>query len=223
MRRNDFCIDTVGEEYARDVGAPAAMWSSGTIIVRRQVLKQQLWEMFEEWRWGHRAGPVSWLAEAYDLEANPDQALDRLAEEHAATALLHEMGEAKAGEALDDAWGRLLVSIAGTAAEHGARAVRDNLADCLSTLPALIESAHAARMHCYFAMFAGHRKQLFPALVDAYRLWDECGDAKGLVQASEAGRDHWAGVAAGLLALHAAGEDRLDARAAAFIEKRARL
>jgi hypothetical protein len=49
--------------------------------------------------------------------------------------------------------------------------VRDNLADCLSTLPQLIERDAACSIHFYFANFGGMRATLFPLLAGAYRSW----------------------------------------------------
>ena len=57
-----------------------------------------------------------------------------------------------------------------------ARAVRDHLADALSTLPSLIERAHPPSLHFYFANLSGMRKQIYPALLNAYQHWVECGD-----------------------------------------------
>ena len=68
-------------------------------------------------------------------------AIDRLPPQNleAETAVLHEIGEARAGELLGTEWEEMLLDLGRSRAEFTARAVRDHLADCLVTLPALLE------------------------------------------------------------------------------------
>jgi hypothetical protein len=85
-------------------------------------------------------------------------------------------------------------------AELAARAVRDLLADCLVTLPALIEREAAASMHFWFANFTALRRMLFPRLATARAAWTERGDLGALHAALEDGRAHWERVALRLAA-----------------------
>ena len=71
-----------------------------------------------------------------------------------------------------------------------ARAVRDNLADCLVTLPTLLARDAQPSLHFYFANFEGMRKKLFPLLVRAYQAW-VAGDIAPLKQAVARGQEHW--------------------------------
>ena len=119
--------------------------------------------------------------------------------------ILHEIGEARAGELLGDAWHELLVLIARTRAEPIARAVRDLLADCLSTLPELIARANLPALHFYFATFDGPRRQLFPQAMLAYEHFLRTGDLDPLARVAHDGKDRWLAAAGGLLAQRGSG------------------
>jgi len=77
--------------------------------------------------------------------------------------------------------------------------VRDNLADCLVTLPALLDQPDHASLHFWFANFDGMRRELFPRLAAAYEKVSH-GDTP-LHEVVAAGRDHWAEAARRVLAL----------------------
>jgi hypothetical protein len=105
--------------------------------------------------------------------------------------VLHELGEGLAGEALGPDWERMLAGLARSKAEIMARAVRDNLADCLTTLPALVEARNDAALHFYFATFGGMRRHLFPDAPAAYRRWCGDGDLEPLRQLARTGQSRW--------------------------------
>ena len=69
---------------------------------------------------------------------------------------------------LGPAWEDMLGAAADRRAELLARAVRDHLADCLSTLPVLLERDARASIHFHFSQMDGMRRELFPALAAAY-------------------------------------------------------
>jgi len=73
-----------------------------------------------------------------------------------------------AGERLGVGWGDMMATLSRPRSELAARAVRDLLADCLSTLPALLERRNLPALHFYFATFDGLRRQLFPQALAAY-------------------------------------------------------
>ncbi len=85
--------------------------------------------------------------------------------------ILHEIGEGLAERLLGRDWKDMIASFTRKRPEILARAVRDNLADCLSTLPGLIERDAQCSLHFYFANFEGMRRTLFPRLVESYRRW----------------------------------------------------
>jgi hypothetical protein len=115
--------------------------------------------------------------------------------------ILHEIGEAAAGELLGEAWDEMIVSVAGTPAEIEARAVRDLLADCLSTLPALLERGNAPALHFHFATYDALRRQLFPQALEAYDDYARCGATDRLWRVVREGRERWLEAARRLLAL----------------------
>ena len=90
-----------------------------------------------------------------------------------------------------DLWTDMLYQVSRTSTEMVVRAVRDHLADCVSSLPALLESENTASLHLYFANLSPLRVELFPALSEAYRSWVSAGELKSLKRVVRAGRQHW--------------------------------
>ena len=137
---------------------------------------------------------------SYHFMTDTEVALERMADNEIETMILHELGEARAGELLGDAWHELLGLVARTKAEPVARAVRDLLADCLSTLPELITRANLPALHFYFATFDAPRRQLFPQAMLAYEHFLKHGDLDRLAQVTRDGKDRWLAEAHNLLA-----------------------
>jgi hypothetical protein len=75
---------------------------------------------------------------AYGFDLDPQAAIERMTEGEIETLILHEEGELAAGRLLGGAWADKLAGLGGKRAEIFARAVKDNLADCLVTLPGLL-------------------------------------------------------------------------------------
>ena len=182
-------------EYARDLTAIPAALQGGTVIVRREALRQWLWEKAEAWGVKRQAGAMARTLAAYDYDADPAAALVRQTERETGTLILHERGEHAAGKLLGPGWEAMITAFTSRRAELVARALRDNLADCLVTLPALLAEADAASLHFWFANFDGLRRDLFPRLVAAY----EQDDAAALAEVVAAGRRHWLDVARDVL------------------------
>jgi hypothetical protein len=198
-----------GCEYARDLDAPPGMMLDSTVFVRTEALKRWLWERYEEWRFNPKRNEAMARALSYyPFERSPEAALDAMTYNETEAVILHELGEARAEADLGEAWSALLLTVMRSRAEIIARAVRDLYADCLSTLPGLIEQQEPATLHFFFANFVGMRRKLYPALTEAYRRWDETGDLDVLRQAARAGLERWGRTARELIALH---ESRGDA------------
>jgi len=199
---NGYRILVAAEELARDLSAPPAMSLNGEIFIRRESLRRMLWERLEEWRWNKPDNAMGRAIRCYDFENDLDRSLEQMTDTEIDTLVLHEIGEVEAGELLGDEWKQMLVSFPRSRLELMARAVRDHLADCLSTLPALLERAHPPSLHFYFANLSGMRKQIYPALLSAYEHWVECGDTGELVRQIEIGTSHWTRLAQELIGLH---------------------
>jgi hypothetical protein len=200
--RQGLTLFVSGCEYARDLSAPPAALLDGAVFLRRDALRRWLWEKVEIWGVRKGDGALKSALECYGFAADAEAALERMAEQEAETLILHELGEAMAEPLLGAAWRDLIASFKSRRAEILARAVRDNLADCLSTLPRLIEGDAACSIHFYFANFEGMRASLFPLFAQAYRNWRESGNLDPLRAAAQAGSAHWHEAALRLLRVH---------------------
>lgn len=199
--RNGFTVYLSSCEYARDLEAPPAMLQGRTVFVRQESVRRYLWEKVEESRWNKNNEAMRRTLACYPFELDAEQALDRMTHNETETMVLHELGEGLAGEALGPDWERMLAGLARSKAEIMARAVRDNLADSLTTLPALVETRNDAALHFYFATFGGMRKHLFPEAPAAYRRWCGDGDLDPLRRLARAGQTRWHATAEEMLAL----------------------
>lgn len=190
-RYGAFRLLVSGEELARDLASPPAMTLGRTIFVRRESLRRMLWEKLQEWRWQERENAMARAVAGYPFSEDLDAALDAMTDAELESVILHEIGEVWAGDALGEDWERMLVDIARSRAELLARAVRDHVADSVSTLPALLRQGRDASLHFWVANLSGMRRELYPALKPAYEAWVETGDAAQLQALTERAAEHW--------------------------------
>lgn len=214
-RHDDLDVLVCACEYARDLTAFPAAQRGGTVVVRREALRQWLWEKVEAWQMKRTPGAMARALEAHGYDADPGAALERLADEATEALILHECGEAAVGRLLGSDWEAMLSACTSRQAEILARAVRDNLADCLTTLPALVGREDVAVLHFWFANFDGMRREIFPALAEAYEIWNRQGDRKHLRETVAAGSEHWQRAAERLLSDFRRGQT-CDAATVAF-------
>ncbi len=187
-------------ELARDLFAPPAALRGGMVFLRMDALRRWLWEKTEIWGVKQADGALKAALDGYGFADDAEAALDRMAAAESETLILHEIGEGMAEPLLGPAWREMLDSLPERRAELLLRAVRDHLADSLSTLPALLERGADFSIHFYFALFEGLRRSLFPRLWSAYAAWRRTGDAADLGLACREGRAHWQEAAQRLLA-----------------------
>lgn len=199
-RRDGVEVLESGREFARDIDAAPASLQGGTIFLRREAFERWLWLRAEAWESQENAAAMGAALAAYGFGHGRAPALARMAEGERETLILHELGELAAGRLLGPAWERFMDGLADRRAELAARAVRDLLADCLVTLPSLIEREATVSLHFWFASFGGLRRTLFPQLVQARASWTEGATPRALRAAIGAGRDHWERVARQLAA-----------------------
>jgi len=173
-----------------------------TIFVRRESLRRMCWEKIEEWRWNQPDNAMQKAMRCYDFDKAPEQSLDAMTDKELQSVILHEIGEVQAGKRLGAAWEEMLASMQHSKAEIMLRAVRDNLADTLSTLPGLLKEADAASLHFYMANMSNMRKELFPAVVAAYEHWSVSGDTRELEQLADMAVSHWQSLAETCLAVY---------------------
>ena len=198
-------------EHARELAAPPAMLQGRTIFLRQESVRRYLWEKIEEWQWRKQGNAMARAMAGYDFMTDTEDALQRMAENQMEAMILHEVGEAMAGELLGEAWGQMMLSLTRARSESVARAVRDLLADCLSTLPGLLERADLPGLHFYFATFDAPRRQLFPQAPEAYEHFLRFGTVNRLREVVGEGNERWLATAKGLLSLDAAArEDAIE-------------
>lgn len=215
---NDYRLYISGKELARDLTAPPAMSLGKSIFVRRESLRRMLWEKIEEWRWNKPANAMKKAIECYDFATRPEQALDEMTDAEIRSAMLHEIGEVMAGEYLGDDWEDLLAAVPHSKADLMVRAVRDHLADALSTLPGLLEDPDPAPVHFYMANLTSMRKFLYPGLLAAYDDWDRTGDPGTLLETARSGGSHWAKLASEIVSLYNAGDADLKTEIVSLVE-----
>ncbi|OOG22477.1 hypothetical protein B1C78_14885 [Thioalkalivibrio denitrificans] len=194
-------IYVVGEEQARDLVAPPAMSRGEVIFVRTESVRRMLHEMIEAWQFrGSPPGDAMARAlAAYGCVSDNDAGFDAMVDSEVESAVWHEVGEVLAGRLLGAAWQERTLEVAGTRGERVMRAVRDHLADSLTTLPALLDSDHDGALHFYFANLTGMRAVLAPRLRKAYEAWTGTGSRHALKRLVAPSREHWLSVARLLL------------------------
>ncbi len=201
-QRDGLPVLIAGREHARDMTAPPAMLLDGTLFIRRESMRRMLWEKIEEWRWKKHQDAMARAMAYYAFDADFEQALEQMTDNEVESALLHEVGEWRAEQSLGEDWPALLRTVSGTRGELVARAVRDHLADSISTLPTLLERENEAGLHFYFANLRGMRRELFPELTEAYQRWVEGEPLQALRLQVERGAQRWQETAHHLIGRH---------------------
>jgi hypothetical protein len=196
-----------GREHARDMAAPAAMLQGTTVFVRQESIRREAWSHIEEWQWHKQDGALGRAMRTFGDHLAPDDLLERVTGAETETAILHELGEAMAGNLLGPRWNELYFSPSCGRTEIITRAVRDLLADALSTLPGLVQRDHPPALHYYFANLRGMRRELSPELVAAYDQWAASGDLSPLRDAAAHGADRWHQAAHAILDMHQSDPD----------------
>lgn len=204
-----FVADT---EYARDLTAPPAMSQGNFIFIRQESVKRSLWERLEEWHWQQKEDYLQKMTTYYNFSQNSEELLDSLVTDQVEMMIAHEKGEVEAGHLLGDAWEEMLLQLTSAKAELIARAVRDHLADCLVTLPNLLQNGHYPLLVLYFTNLKGMRKALFPLLHQYFQQWlQEETPITNLQQMVKLGKIHWLQIASQLLSVYAADPQQVEA------------
>ncbi len=187
---NGYQVWISGKELARDLISPPAMTRDNQIFMRRESIMRTLWERVQEWRWNRLDNALGRALSAHRLDDDLEQGLASLTDDQMKLALWHEIGEVRAGRRLPRHWHDWLHLLSGTPAELRLRAVRDNLADALQTLPSLLDE-DPQLLHLYFALLTPMRKQLQPALMTAYQRWTDGHGEQAIGDLAVRGQTHW--------------------------------
>jgi hypothetical protein len=112
----------------------------------------------------------------------------------------------------------MLVDLPRSKTEIMIRAVRDHLADALSTLPGLVAGGEDAALHFYFANLTHMHKDLSPALMQAYADWVRLGTRGAIEQLIAQSERHWNALAGQMLDIYRAHPDDFASRLQTLIE-----
>jgi hypothetical protein len=212
QQHDDYRIIVSGREFARELTAPPAMSQGRDIFIRRESLRRTVWEKVEESLWNKSQSPLSQAVACYDFNQQLDESLQAMCDNEVATLVAHEIGEIRAGKLLGSEWQVMISAVDHGPLELMLRAIRDNLADCLETLPQMLGRLEPARLHFFIANLGNMRKALFPALREAYDDWQQTGSTTRLEDIVDNGRQHWLQLAQDLLGQF--GRDGMRDRAA---------
>ena len=204
---NNYTVYITAKEHARDLTSPPAMTLGNTIFIRRESVKRMLWERYEQWLWSKPDNAMKNAINCYDFENDIDTALNQMTDNEIENILLHEIGEVQAGEILQEQWEQLITDLPSTQAEIMLRAIRDHLADSLSTLPSILHSENKASIHFYFANLTNMRKHLSPSLLEAYNNWLKSNDLSELKKLTTLSRAHWTELTKNILELYIANKN----------------
>jgi len=201
-QQDDYTLYITGKELARDLAAPPGMALNKTVYIRRESLRRFIWEKVEESDWHTQENALSRALDCYNFKDQPEQALEKMTDNEVNTVLHHEIGEIQAGKILGEIWEEILMNLPPSQGEIMLRAVRDNIADMLSTLPELVNRNEPAQMHFYFANLSSMRKAIFPSLVTAYTDWLTSHNTSKLNKLIPQARDHWINMAEQMIELY---------------------
>lgn len=217
-QRAGFTVLVSSCEYARELAAPPAMLRGRTIFLRWESARRFVWEKIEESRWHKQDNAMRRAMDYYDFTDGP-AALEAMTASAVDVMLLHELGEGLTGEALGPEWADLVAYLARSRAEAIARALRDHLADCRSTLPGLCEHQDPARLHFYFANLDGIRRAIFSGTLDAYHRFLDDGDWTHLRRAAANEATRWLDTAHEILRVYGADPERARERMDALLPR----
>ncbi|MGV6810354.1 MAG: Sfum_1244 family protein [bacterium] len=204
-----FTIYYAGKELARDIAAPPAMSQGRQIFIREESLRRMLWEKVEEWRWQPIDNALGRAIQHYtfDKDDTIDHALTDMLHNEIPFIVAHEVGEVLAEDYLGESWNKLLNTLPRSTAEIMLRAVRDHLADCLSTIPQLLADNKAQQptpaLHFYIGHLSAMQKKLAPALITAYDKVCQTQSLEALQALLPHATQHWQTVANHALRLFA--------------------
>jgi hypothetical protein len=195
--RDGVRIIVAGAELARGASAPPAVSRGGTIVIRTDALRRWLWTRAETT--GRARSDTAFARALLAYGADVPDAVEHMTRGETETLVLHELGELRAGELLGSEWEDMLLALHDRRAEVVLRAVRDLLADCLVTLPALVAQGTTRSLLFWIANFDGMRRALAPELADSCRA--DCAhiDRAALARAATDGRERWRDLAFDLL------------------------
>jgi hypothetical protein len=187
--REGIRVIVAGTEVARGVTAAPAASRGGTILIRTDALRRWLWTRAESAQRGQRDTAFARALHAYGTDAI--EAVEGMARGEAETLVLHELGELRAAKVVGTEWEDMVLGVSDRRTEVILRAVRDLLADCLVTLPVLVDRASTRSLDFWLANFDGMRRELAPQLVEPFPADSAQPDLAALERAAASGQRLW--------------------------------
>ena len=218
-QHEDYTLYISGKEYARDMSAPPAMSHDKTIYIRKESFRRYLWEQLETWRWNKPDNALGRAFACYDCESDLDNALISMTNVEIENVIQHERGEIQSGEILGEKWRELLFSLPHSKASIMLRAIRDHLADSLTTLPSLLALNSSPSWHFYFGNLTNMRKSLYPSLTKAYDEWHKTGSLSKMESTVKQGQVHWLSTCQHILEINSSNQSSLQKNIESVIEK----
>ncbi len=209
-QHSGYTIYVSGKEYARDLTAPPAMLQGKTIFLRRESFRRMIWEKYEEWLWSKPDNVMRKAFQYYPFESQTELALDAMTDNELQMALYHEIGEARATELLGDQWLEILSSLPRSKGEIMFRAVKDHLADSLSTFPQLFNDFKPESLSFYIANLTSMRKLITPELTRLYAQWSIDQSLTSLQEYAQTAQQHWLQLASKMIDLRQQCDDIKD-------------
>jgi len=204
-QRDGVQVVIADEELARGFVAPPAVSRGSLIILRLDALRRWLWTRAETAITREPTDAFRLALGAYDRGGSLQQTIESMASGELESLILHELGELRAGQLLGPDWEPMLGQLGDRRVELVVRAVRDLLADCMVTLPTLLERRAEASLHFWFSNFDGMRRALAPQFLGARTNSERAIDVDRLQDVIAQGRERWNLIALELLARWRAG------------------
>ena len=189
-----------GDEYARSLSSPPGMSRGNDIYIRKDALTRYLHSIVEEWQMRKSETRVSQVMKHYRFELSPENALSAMVEDKMENVILHELGERVAEDIIGEGWREMLQSIKHPVHELKVRAIRDNLADCATTLPGLICDENAIGLELFYSGLSPLRRELFPSLCEVIQKMESTAGSMDLKKIVTKGQVHWTKICKNLLA-----------------------
>lgn len=201
-QHENYQVIVSAEECARDLSAPPAMTLGNTIFIRKESIRRMLWEKVQEWQWHKLDNAMAKAVACYNFEHNINTAINQMTEIELNSIVLHEIGEIQSARQLGSKWKEILTEYSSSRLEIMLRAIKDLLADSISTLPALIEDRNVASIHFYAANMTAMRKDLCPSFMEHYQKWSVDQNFAVLQQWLTKSVPHWQNTIEQVIAMH---------------------
>ena len=160
-----------GAELVRDLSTHPAMHRGGTIIVRRNLAWELIWDRYAESCSKQRCSILRSAFSAYGIpEGIGYEALQCVVDGEVEVMVRHELGESVSSDSLGGGWIDMLATLGHSRTALDLRAIKDALADTCPEGPLsyIIEGGLEGQLGFFVASFGGLRAALCPEVRLAY-------------------------------------------------------